>query len=142
MYYRIEHGKVLRITDTATGQTTDIPLPDGRFTLEFIHSVHKTPVYESYLTDDENNLILVETVYDSYGVGMPFSPEEGNFEYLNGKFRLTGQDRKFKSIDMLISALPQHRLVVQDQAYPLVSFCGSGGSLRISAADKWYTSRR
>ena len=49
-------------------------------TLVFRHSVQKTMIYEYLVVNDsEDGLVLKSTKYQSMGVGLPFSKEDGEF---------------------------------------------------------------
>ncbi|MFC0558243.1 DUF1850 domain-containing protein [Halalkalibacter alkalisediminis] len=41
------------------------------FTIKWIHSVEKTPWRETYQLTDEGELLLIETVFQSFGAGVP-----------------------------------------------------------------------
>ena len=68
-------------------------------TIKFIHSVQKTPVVEELKFDGENFLLL-RTIYQSHGVGLPFLESDGTFREEDGKFILENMNRKFKRIEL------------------------------------------
>ena len=84
----IEKGKILVIQNNTTGIKTEFYLPDDRFSLGYIHSVMKTPAEEFFYINNKNEIVLEKTIYESYGVGLPFLPEEGNLIVEDGKFIL------------------------------------------------------
>ena len=54
--------------------------PGTSFTIHFIHSVQKTPVLENLeINDEKDGFNLLSTKYQSFGVGLPFLAEEGDF---------------------------------------------------------------
>lgn len=134
--YRTVHSKYLSVTNSDKREFL-LPVPDRKFTLSFIHSVQKTPVYEIYYIDDNNNLILKETRYYSLGVGLPFTAESGHFSNENGEFRITGLNRKFPSISMMVSPIPGHVIIIGDKKYSLSSFTKPEESINIKAVEKW-----
>jgi len=134
--YRIAHTRYLHVTNSDQREFL-LPVPDREFTLSFIHSVQKTPVYEMYYIDDDNNLILKETRYYSLGVGLPFTAENGHFSNENGEFRITGLNRKFPSISIMVSPIPGHVIIIGDKEYPLLSFTKPEESINIKAVEKW-----
>jgi hypothetical protein len=69
------------------------------FTYEYTHSVQKTSVQENFSLTPDGQIILMSTYYQSYGVGLPFLPEEGNFVNDGGLFKLTGINRTFPKIN-------------------------------------------
>jgi hypothetical protein len=129
--------KVLVLQDVKRGLEHRIAAPESVFTLGFIHSVHHTPVYEVIHILKDNTLMLEEVRYSSLGVGMPFDHEGGTFENTDGKFVLRFQ-RKFNSINISVSPIPEHTITVGGKTYPLLDFTTSdGGLLNISAVDQW-----
>ncbi|MDI3481794.1 MAG: hypothetical protein PWQ97_1449 [Tepidanaerobacteraceae bacterium] len=134
--YRIVHGIYLSIINAEKREFL-LPVPDRKFTLSFIHSVQKTPVYEVYYIDDDNNLVLKETRYYSLGVGLPFTDENGHFSNENGEFRITGLNRKFPSISIMVSPIPGHVIIIDGKTYPLLSFTKPEESINIKAVEKW-----
>jgi hypothetical protein len=128
--------KALVLKDRRGGTEHTITVPDRVFTLSFIHSVHHTPVHEVYEIDDDNTLILKELRYRSLGVGMPYDFENGTLEIIDGEFVLKF-DRKFQSINMIVSPIPEHTITVGDRTYPLLEFTKPESPLEIKAVDKW-----
>ncbi|HHW03191.1 MAG TPA: DUF1850 domain-containing protein [Thermoanaerobacterales bacterium] len=138
--YRIVHGVYLSIVN-ADKMEFFLPVPDRKFTLSFTHSVQKTPVYEMYFIDGDNNLVLKETRYYSLGVGLPFTDENGHFSNENGEFRITGLNRKFSSISIMVSPIPVHEIIIDGKKYPLLSFTKPEESINIKAVEKWHLKR-
>jgi len=81
-------------------------------------SVEKTQAEELFKIDKVGNIILWETVYEDYGVGLPFLPEEGQLEVKDGKFILK-MNRSFKEINMTISPIAEHYLKINNKKYML-----------------------
>ena len=54
--------------------------PGTSFTIHFIHSVQKTPVWENLaVAPDGSSFVLHSTRYQSFGVGLPFLEQEGDY---------------------------------------------------------------
>lgn len=71
----------------------------AELTIDFIHSVQKTPVEERLRVSPEGHeLELVETRYHSFGVGLPFLESEGEFRQEGNDFVITGMDRHFPEL--------------------------------------------
>jgi len=132
----IAKEKVLVLIDVEEGLEHDIGAPDRMFTLSFIHSVHHTPVHEVIHIRDDNTLVLKEVRYKSLGVGMPYDYENGTLEIIDGEFILKFE-RKFETIDMKISPIPEHMITIGQETYPLLKFTKPGGILKIKAVDRW-----
>lgn len=99
---------VLVVRNLDSGATEEIALPDGTFVLGYTHSVLLTPAEEYYAVAEDGSLWLQKTVYESFGVGLPFLQErDSDFVIDDGKFILY-LDRRFDEIPMVISPIPDH----------------------------------
>lgn len=110
-----------------------IPLLQNKgFSLYFLHSVQKTPVKENYILAPGNKLRLISTDYQSYGVGLPFLPEEGVLINDDGIFRLTGINRLYDKIDMGFMPLADHALLYGSKRYEFDRYFDEGSLLQIT----------
>jgi hypothetical protein len=99
------------------GRDERIVLRDGTFVHHFIHSIHTTAVDE-YFTVEGNRLTLTGVAYDSYGVGMP--TDEGlSFTLKDNRFYLR-MERFFDRLDIRVSHVPDHGLVIDGELHPFV----------------------
>lgn len=104
-----------------------IPLNKGDcFSYEYIHSVQKTPVQEHFVTAPDHKILLTSTTYQSYGVGLPFLPEEGQLEMRNGKFELTGLNRYYGVVHIGFIPLACQALLYGDKRYDFADYFKSG----------------
>jgi len=80
------NGERVAMTPAAQG----VPI-----SLRFIHSVQKTPVIENLAVDsDVQGLVLHSTRYQSFGVGLPFLAEEGEFSMVGDTYVLNHMERR------------------------------------------------
>ena len=68
-------------------------------TIEFVHSVQKTPVIEE-LVFYEDEFILQRTKYKSQGVGLPFDAADGNFYRDGDWFIMDDMNRPLKNLEL------------------------------------------
>ena len=116
----IQKTNILVIEDVISGKITEIPAPDNTFVLGYIHSVLLTPAEEYFFIDNQQQLNLQKTIYESFGVGLPYSQrEDWEFEIVDGKFILY-VDRTMASINMIISPIPDHWIEVGGETYQLI----------------------
>lgn len=115
------------IVKTESGTYLTLPTrPGDTFSLKFIHSVHKTPVWENFIVTGVDGLTLTSTEYRSYGVGMPSLPSEGVFTQLGDRFILTNLNRSFRQIPVRVGPEAQLSLVHHGQEYPLYEWFEPG----------------
>ncbi len=109
----------LDIYDSRGDRLASLLLSDGIFVHSYIHSINKTRVDE-FLRVDGNAFVLYELRYDSYGVGMPSGAEDG-FRLENGRFVLA-MHREFTRIDVWISPVPGHGVVIGGELHPFTEW--------------------
>ncbi|MGI6434717.1 MAG: DUF1850 domain-containing protein [Syntrophomonadaceae bacterium] len=102
------------------------------FSLYYLHSVQKTPVQEHFVLAPGNQLLLTSTHYQSYGVGLPFLPEEGTLSNDKGVFLLTGINRSYREINIGFMPLAEQSLLYQDKRYEYKQYFEPGSLLQIT----------
>lgn len=115
--------KILLAQDYKTGEyLKSWKVKNGEsFTIEYIHSVQLTPVTETYSIDD-NNIILRETGFNSYGAGLPATTPY--------KFEITGTGFRIYDINEIMDYLvyrtgaerANHKLIYRNKHYEFLSF--------------------
>ena len=114
---------LLVIEDKTNKKNYEFLLKNKKFSLGYTHSVMKTEAEEIFITDNNEKIKLIRTEYKSYGVGLPFLPEEGKMKVENGKFILD-MEREFKNISMVISPIGKHYLKIDEKKYMLSEILG------------------
>lgn len=82
------------VTVTSIDAKKNLPL-----TINFIHSVQKTPVIEELKFDGEK-FILLRTKYKSHGVGLPFMESDGTFREEDGFFIMDDMNRVIENLSL------------------------------------------
>lgn len=107
---------------------------EGRFEVRFIHSVERTPVREVFAVGPDLVIYLVETVYESFGAGLPTTAEDGaRFVLEEGKIRVTGLHRRIGELVLSVSPVPGHALVVSGETVTLADLARPGTALSVKA---------
>lgn len=113
----LQDQTVLVIEEEASGLVHEYYPKEDEFVLSYVHSVLLTPVDEYFIITNDNALILQKTVYESFGVGLPYEQiNDAAFEIVDGKFILY-LEREFKSIHMIISPIPKHSITVNGETF-------------------------
>ena len=103
-----EHGTI-----AVVNARENLPL-----TIEFRHSVQKTPVVEE-LNFSGGEFVLCRTKYQSQGVGLPFDAADGNFHLDNGWFVMDDMNRRFKALELRTGKGTQLTLTVDGRKFEL-----------------------
>ena len=87
-------------------------------TINFIHSVQKTPVIEE-LTFKDGEFILLRTKYKSQGVGLPFDAGDGKFYRDGDWFIFDNMNRRFKNLELRTGKGTQLEITLNGKIYEL-----------------------
>ncbi|MDT8901763.1 DUF1850 domain-containing protein [Anaeroselena agilis] len=125
--------------ETDQGKTETILVSKGdTFSLKYTHSVQKTPVAENFVIAAADELILESTVYQTYGVGLPFLPGEGKFIRQGNDFIITGMNRRFDKVSVHAGPIAGLVLEVHNRVVPLYAFHKGGAFVTIRVKPYYY----
>lgn len=106
--------------------------------LRFIHSVQKTPVEEFLaVADDRQGFTLMATKYQSFGVGLPFDKNEGEFTQEGDFYWLRGQNRRYARLDLRVGAGTGLTLSLGGQQFPLYEKYQPGTLVTVELMPLW-----
>ena len=87
-------------------------------TINFTHSVQKTPVIEE-LEYKDGEFVLLRTKYKSQGVGLPFDAGDGKF-YRDGEwFIFDDMNRRFKNLELRTGKGTRLKIILDEKTYEL-----------------------
>lgn len=110
-----------------------------RFATRFIHSVHRTPVIDRYVIGDgEKKIIQESTAYQTYGVGMPFLPQDGSFVQNGDFFELRDLDLAFETIDFRVGSEAQFTILLNEQEYPIYRLAPQGALVHLAVKPRYW----
>ena len=114
-----------------------VDIPDGRWNLSYTHSVQKTKVEEFFKVQGENEFLLYETRYSSYGVGLPFLASDGKLTILDdGRMQLEMQ-RKFPVVKVWTGEEAKVKLQTKNETLDLYKIFPVGSLLEISTLPRY-----
>ena len=87
-------------------------------TVEFVHSVQKTPVIEE-LEFTGGEFVLRRTKYQSQGVGLPFDESDGNFRREGVWFIMDDMNRRFSELEFRTGKGTRLTLTVDGRKFEL-----------------------
>jgi hypothetical protein len=122
---------ILIVEDQKTGEAKMFFPDNNHFELGYIHSVLLTPVDEFFEITEDKKLILQKTIYESFGVGLPYEQlSDTDFEIIDNKFILYLK-RNFDVVNMVVSPIPKHTITINGEShYILDLFEGSDKTAR------------
>jgi hypothetical protein len=109
---------LLIIEDVDTGyKYIEQPVKIGdRLKLSWIHSVEHTPWEEIIEVQQDEQLHLIETRFQSFGAGVPHE-SEGKLVYSDDFIIMTNLDRPYKKYSWIHSHYVQHELTLNNKKF-------------------------
>lgn len=105
---------------------------DKIFSIEFIHSVNKSPIIDFYTYNNANEIENFKTMYYNFGAGVE-TELEGN-ETLrygeNGEMIIENINKKFKSLSFIVGTVYNHILTINDKKYNLNELYGKNRHIK------------
>lgn len=110
-----------------------VPLSKAQsFQIHYIHSIHKTPVLESFRVSG-NEMVLEQLEYHEFNVGMPSSVEgDAVMEVADGRITLRHMHRPFSHIDLRVAQVtPDHQLIINGTPLLFEQVASPGSWIRL-----------
>ena len=121
-----EGSRILEIRDSASGKVYGRwPLEGtGEFAIEFIHSVHQSPVRETFKAKGKM-IQLVSVRFYSFGAGMQSDLGEGQVLSRDGDAMIiTGYTASFKELNYIVGTVSDHLMFINNEEFSLRELCG------------------
>ena len=107
-------------------------LKEDSFKISYTHSVELTEVEEHYEIDGEY-IVLNETIFRSYGAGLPATTKY-DFEKTKDGFRIYNIDEKFKELIYRTGAVrADHRVILNNKEYKFSDFSTPMQAIKFSS---------
>ena len=128
---RSGESRVLEMRDAASGKLYGKwPLKGGEeFALEFIHSVHQSPVREIF-TIEGSMICPVAARFSAFGAGMQSDLEEGQILSRDGDVLvITGFNSAFTELRYIVGTVSDHLLFIMGETVSLSALCGKNAHI-------------
>ena len=130
---RAENSRILEIRDQGSGKVYGKwPLDEtGEFAVEFIHSVHQSPVRETFKTEGKMIKPMAVRFY-SFGAGMQSDLEEGwKLDRDGDAMVISGFSASFKELNYIVGTVSDHILYINGGVYSLRDLCGRNAHISV-----------
>lgn len=123
------------VEDAKTGEIyLSCPLRmGGEFSVEFIHSVNKSPVEDFYQVR-KDGIYVVRTKYYGFGAGVQTELEDGQiltYEDNGSSMVISGIDRRMDDLQYIVGTVSDHVLRIGGKEISLRDTCGRNTRVRI-----------
>lgn len=90
---------------------------EKEFSIEFIHSVNKSPVIDYYTIDDNNNIIITKTTYFGFGAGVQTELNDNEqIEYgNNGEMTVTNINKVISPLIYIVGTVSHHTININNK---------------------------
>ncbi len=108
----------LVVSNYATGEIiTALPVKCGdKFTIRYIHSVDKTPIFEEFRLDKREGLVLEKTWFTMFGAGLGYWPGHGHLTQDKDWITIDDIEQPLGSFILRIGALSVgHTIIYHDR---------------------------
>ena len=105
----------------------------GEFSVEFIHSVNKSPVEDFYQVR-KDGIYVVRTKYYGFGAGVQTELEDGQiltYEDNGSSMVISGIDRRMDDLQYIVGTVSDHVLRIGGKEISLRDTCGRNTRVRI-----------
>ena len=119
--YDRESGKTYRTFEVSEG---------SEFSVEFIHSVNKSPVIDVFVIRD-GKIVADRPIYSAFGAGVQSESEEGQtLEYdENGNMVVSGFIIVFPEVKYIVGTVSDHILRIEGESISLTELCGKNAHI-------------
>ena len=101
------------------------------FTISFIHSVNRRPVYDT-LRVENDHLVIVQSRYDSFGAGMPeSSTAEGTLSIAKDGWLIWTVNRPVPDVTVRVGWTAEHTLHIRGRKIRLAELAEPGSAVTI-----------
>ncbi|MEH6943503.1 DUF1850 domain-containing protein [Bacillus sp. JJ722] len=103
------------------------------FKIQYLHSIHLSPVVEIYERTANNEIRQIELMYEDFAVGMPSQAEEQEkFIEEDGKYFIRNMNREFPTITLRVGrVVANHSFIIGDKTIAMSKFTEPGSVIRI-----------
>lgn len=101
--------------------------PRDRFEIHYIHSVEHMDVVGVFLINDHYKIASIETIFPSYGAGMPSRVESKNIVFNGKMMRVKHRNIELADLRLFISHITRQRIIFKDLQIDLYKKIRDGG---------------
>ena len=122
-FYSVKNNKVVKSININ---------PGDKFVIKFIHSFYKTPILDTFVINEQNKIILMETEYTWEANGLQDAyPLRGVWGYKNGNVCISNIFDIFDEIPLRVGTIANHQLIYKEDIVDFLSFADGGELIKI-----------
>ncbi len=121
------------------GKIITLPVQPGEeWVYHYKHSVQQTPCEEYFRIDGSHAMTMTHTIYQSFGVGLPYDGTEGQFISLknDGKFEMI-LNRPYTAVSFRTAVQAMPKIRMQNHTYDLCYLYGQGTKVTVTVMRRY-----
>jgi len=108
---------------------------DSRFAIEFVHSVNRSPVRDTFSIRG-GEFLPVSTRFSGFGAGMQSDLEPGQTLSRDGDaLVISGFSRSFRELRYIVGTVSDHLFFIHGKTVSLREICGKNAHILIQVSD-------
>lgn len=131
----------LVLKDAKSGEKfASFPIEDGeRFSVEFVHSVNKSPVRDVYEIRDGGEIYVVETKYYAFGAGVQTELNDGEKILYgdDGSMTITNINTHIPQLTYVVGTISDHVFRISGEEISLRELCGKNTFVSFTIDRNW-----
>jgi hypothetical protein len=106
--------------------------PGDSFKVSYIHSVNRSPIDDYFVIGADYDIILVRTVFRSFGAGVPSEPEPGQvWRQFPDRIEIDRINRSLPDYRLFVGGVSDHRFTFKNRTFHLNRLAPPGTTLRL-----------
>lgn len=123
---RFENAEKMEVLIDLPAQVSD------QFYLHYIHSSDKTPIWDTFIIEENGRFVLIEEAYAWYGAGLEFQNHRDVQLTHEGPWMKVRLNRPFHSLSIRVGRVAQQVFIFRDQSIHLNRLAKPGESVLLS----------
>ena len=130
MFKGSDYRLVLRDAESGRIYASFKAKPGDEFSVEFIHSVNKSPVRDIYTIGKDKEIYVTSTVYYGFGAGVQTEIAEGEtLEYKDGAMIVGNINKQIPYLAYFVGTVSDHTMRIFDEEISLRELCGKNSNV-------------
>ncbi len=132
-------SRLVFVISPERGEIIAAPVQPGEeWVYHYKHSVQQTPCDEYFRINGPHAMTMTHTIYQSFGVGLPYDGSEGQFISLkkDGKFEMV-LNRPYASVNFRTAVQAMPKIRIQNHTYDLCKLYGQGTEVTVTVMRRY-----
>lgn len=133
IFYPVRKVLTVEPVDAKRPALCYIVTPGDEFTISFVHSVNKRPVYDT-IRIEKDHFLVVKSRYDAFGAGMPVASDgDARLKTVaDGWLELTDINLRLTDFKIFVGTIAEHSLRIHNKDFRMTEHVAPGTPVTFS----------